>query len=669
MDRPSERRSHPIAGKYEVLEKLGDGATGTTYKVRHTLVDTVLSVTVLPATPTDDPGQLARVEDAVRQAFRLRHEHIVPVLDFGEEAEGYYLVEAFVDAEPLDRMLRERGPLAPAAALPAARQLADALAYAHERGVVHGTLAPGTVRVQLEAPPRAMLSGFVTAAPAALVPYSAPERLAGGAVDPRSDVFALGLLVFEMLEGKRFLTGSDEEVRSLLLHGDGPFLPQFSSIVPSGVSGLVGRALRRAPAHRQQSMAQARSEIEACLRRLGERSAGAKAPVSGDRPVRRHLVMVVDEALEEPAPPPAETADAPETRPRRRVAVKVEPATPEPRIPARAMRAPSPSRRRIPIAAMMLIGAVGLAGSWAVLRILAPAPGRVSHAASTPADPSPADAASAPPATRAALEPASTGPADDEEPPAAPAAVPDRIASAQAAAGAGDAIEKPRPARPAAPRIVSRWPRQRDAISVTEGAAVEFGVRAADQDPDGGLAYAWFMDGRSVGRRPTWRFVAPPAATATTHTVAVRVSSTAGWTAPRVWWTVGVTPRMREVDVRDWLDRLASAWERKDVATLRLYRIVTSDEEAETIRKRLPRGKNHHVAIGIEKLRTQAQYATVAFSLAEFDARGKLVSSARESYALEKQASGFVALRAAADSGARPASRATIVRAATSSAR
>src|SRR5438445_22618 len=422
MDRPSERRSHPIAGKYEVLEKLGDGATGTTYKVRHTLVDTVLSVTVLPATLTDDPGQLARVEDAVRQAFRLRHEHIVPVLDFGEEAEGYYLVEAFVDAEPLNRMLRERGPLAPAEALHVARQLADALAYAHERGVVHGTLAPGTVRVQLEAPPRAMLSGFVTAAPAAPVPYSAPERLAGGAVDPCSDVFALGLLVFEMLEGKRFLTGSDEEVRSLLLDGGGPLLPSFSSIVPSGLSGLVARALRRAPAHRQQSMAQVRSEIDACLGRLGERSAGAKAPISGDRPVRRHPLIVVDGALEAPARPPAETAAAPETRPRRRVAVKVEPATPEPRTPARATRAPSP-------------------------------------------------------------------------------------------------------------RIVGRWPRQRDAISVTEGAAVEFGVRAADQDPDGGITYEWLMDGRSVGRRPTWRFVAPPAATATTHTVAVRVSSTAGRTA------------------------------------------------------------------------------------------------------------------------------------------
>src|SRR5881397_1479105 len=287
------KESHTvIAGKYEVLEELGDGAAGTAYRVRHALLDTLLSVTVLPAALTDDPRQLALVQDAVRQAFGLRHDHIVPVLDFGEEGERYYLVEGFVDAEPLDRVLRDGKPLAPADALHVARQLADALAYAHERGVVHGALTPGTVRIHREAPPRAMLSGFVTAAPAPVVPYSAPERLAGTRVDPRSDVFALGLLVFEMLEGKRFLTGSDEEVRSLLLHGGGPFLPQFSSIVPSGVSGLVGRALRRAPAHRQQSMAQARSEIEACLRRLGERSAGAKAPVSGDRPVRRHLVMV-----------------------------------------------------------------------------------------------------------------------------------------------------------------------------------------------------------------------------------------------------------------------------------------------------------------------------------------------------------------------------------------
>ena len=656
------RESHTlIAGRYEVLEELDDGPAGTTYKVRHALLGNLLSVTVLPAALTDDPPQLALVQDAVRRAFGLRHDHIVPVLDFGEETKRHHLVEAFDDAEPLDRVLREGRPLAPADALQVARQLADALAYAHERGVVHGALAPGTVRIRREAPPRAMLSGFATAALAARVPYSAPERLTGGGVDPRGDIFALGLLVFEMLEGKRFFGGSDDEVRDILLHGKAPLLPQFSCIVPSGVSGLVGRALRRSPAHRQQSMAQVRSEIDACLRRLGERGAEAKAPVSGRTPVRRLPVIVVDEALAEPANevPAAPTSDRSATRSRRRVAVRVEPASREPGVPGRVLvratgRATA-SRRRVPIAGAILFGAVGFAASWPVLR----APTVVSAAPDAASRPVDQAAASAPRPATEILEPvpeaASPGPVAlvaDETAPAAPAAVPDPVAPAEearqpdAVARETPAVAKAERVPHGAPRIVSRWPRARNAIRVTEGAALDFGVRAAGENPDAGLAYAWFVDGRRVGRRGRWRFVAPPAATATTHTVEVQVSDGAGLKAPRVSWTVGVTPRMREVDVRDWLDRLASAWERRDLSTLRLYGIVADEKEAEAICKRLPRGKDHHVAIGVETIRTRAQYAAVAFERAEFDARGKLVSSARESYELEKQASGFVALRA-----------------------
>jgi len=659
------KESHTvIAGKYEVLEELGDGAAGTAYKVRHALLDTLLTVTVLPAALTDDSRQLALVQDAVRQAFGLRHEHIVPVLDFGEEGERYYLVEAFVDAEPLHRVLRDGKPLAPSDALHVARQLADALAYAHERGVVHGALTPATVRFHREAPPCALLSGFATAAAAAArVPYSAPEQLARTRVDPRSDVFAFGLLLFEMLEGKRFFRGSDEEIRDVLLHGDGPLLPQFSCIAPSGVSGLVGRALRRSPAHRQQSMAQVRSEIDACLRRLGERSGQVKAPRAGDVPVRRHPVLVVDEALEQPAEDQdalPQAAGSSETRPlgarRRRVAVKVEPAPPAPAVPGRVLTrasgVPAASRRRLSIAGGIVIAAVGLAASWPILRsntVVPAAPEGASDAASRPVEqPGPAtEAAALPP-------PEPVAPVADEEAPAppAPAAVLDRVAPPEetrqpnAPAGNTPASAKPEPVPHVAPRIVSHSPRRRDALRVTEGTALDFDVRASAEDPDAALAYAWFVDGRRVGRQRRFRFVTPPAATATTHAVEVEVSDDAGLKAPRLSWTVDVAPRMREVDVRGWLERLASAWERRDLATLQLYRIVNSDEEANAIRKRLPRAKDHQVSIGVETIRTRAQYATVAFALAEFDARGKLVSSQRESYELEKQASGFVGLRA-----------------------
>src|SRR5439155_18477710 len=166
------------------------------------------------------------VQDAVRQAFGLRHEHIVPVLDFGEEAKRYYLVEAFVDAEPLDRVLRDGKPLAPTDALQVARQLADALAYAHERGVIHGGLTPAAVFIQETVPPRALLAAFgggldggPGAVPPILLPYAAPERLKGKEQDARIDVFALGLVLFEMLEGKQFFDGADARALTDLLLG------------------------------------------------------------------------------------------------------------------------------------------------------------------------------------------------------------------------------------------------------------------------------------------------------------------------------------------------------------------------------------------------------------------------------------------------------------------
>src|SRR5439155_1797981 len=107
-----------------------------------------------------------------------------------------------------------------------------------------------------------------------------------------------GLLIFEMFEGKPFFSGTDEETRGRLAVDSGPLLPQFSHLVPTGVSGLVGRAIRRSPAHRPQGMIQLRDDIDACLRRTGETNLRATREAT----VRRHAAIVVDVALEEPPP-------------------------------------------------------------------------------------------------------------------------------------------------------------------------------------------------------------------------------------------------------------------------------------------------------------------------------------------------------------------------------
>ena len=128
------------------------------------------------------------------------------------------------------------------------------------------------------------------------------------------------------------------------------------------------------------------------------------------------------------------------------------------------------------------------------------------------------------------------------------------------------------------------------------------------------------------------------------------MSDGVGQQAPRLTWRVEVRPRMTEVNVRDWLARLAGAWERKDVATLRLYGVVTTDAEATALRKRLGQSDRYRVSIANESIRTQGQHATVAFDRTELDGRGRTVSSRRESYELEKRPDGFIGLRPPATS-------------------
>jgi hypothetical protein len=651
--RGAEAGSEPIhdliVAKYEVLEQIGASAVGTTYKARHALLETMCSVTVLPAELTDDPRQLALLQAAVRATSRLRHEHIVPVVDFGREAGRYHLVEWFVEGESLEHLLREAGPLGPPGALHIARQLADALAYAHESGVVHGAVTPGSVRVQRGVHPRAMLAGFGTAALAAAGPYSAPERLAGKEVDARSDVFSLGLLLFEMLEGRPFLPGGEDEIRAVVLQGSGPLLPQFSRILPPGVSALVARAIRRSPGERQQSMDEVRRQIVACLQRVGQSSIESKAPVPRDLPVRRHAIIVVDDAVREPSDDVAK--EAVEEPPR--VAVKVRPSARQPRIPGRVlMAAPRTSRRPMRVVGAILVAVVALALAWPLVRVDGVAPaarGRVPAAPDASVAASrdesarperPAIAVEEPAPEPAAPEPVVGGAEPQAPAPPVPPAVADEAVQPDAAADETLTVVVLDPARNVAPRIVSQRPREREAISVTEGGTLEFSVRAIDGDPGDQPTYAWFVDGRRVGSRAGWRFVAPPAATATEHTIEVRVTDRAGLEAPRVSWRVAVTPRMSERNVHDWLARLTSAWERKDVATLRLYGIVSDEAEAEAIRKRL------RVSIANETIRVEGSHASVGFDRAQIDERGKLIRSRREAYELEKQPNGFIGVRA-----------------------
>src|SRR5438552_10671288 len=487
------------AGMYELIDEIAPGGAGAAHEVRDTRGDSLVRVRLGSDRCVVGPD----VERRVEQACRLQHDHIVPVLGLARRGSGQYVVEEPVEGERLDVLLEERRALSPVEALSIVRQLADALVYAHEHGVVHGCVSPAAVVIQDAARPRAMLAGFGSTG--IVLPYVAPERLKGDELEPRADVFALGLVLFEMLEGRPFFASADEqELRALLLEQTGPLLPQFSSILPPGLSALVARMIRR-KASTRSSMVRVRSEIEACLPRR------TAAPVTR-----------VPKAAAPAPPTPAVSTPA---EPKKRVVVRMpspeaEEAAPERPAPAtvvapRVLVRTGVAPRRTPIAGVALIAAVLVALGWPLVRaVVRAAPHRATmpEAAAVAAVPAAAEQSVPPPVLVA--EAAAPAPGEPEVPAETARASAAPQDGSPAAVGGSDATGI-RPPPNTAPQIVGYQPRRRDGLSVMEGGPVDFSVRATDQDLNETVSYAWFLDGRRVSQRPSWRFVSPPAGVAT----------------------------------------------------------------------------------------------------------------------------------------------------------
>jgi hypothetical protein len=239
-------------------------------------------------------------------------------------------------------------------------------------------------------------------------------------------------------------------------------------------------------------------------------------------------------------------------------------------------------------------------------------------------------------------------------PPPAPAAVPEVVPTTVPVRGVAATehvrAPEPPPATPAiqpnqAPRIVSTQPVRGATLSLSEGSSFDFSARATDADPDDQLQYVWLLGGREVSRRERWRFEVPSQESARTHTVELRVTDAAGAEAPRLAWSIRVTPRMSDTDVHTWLRRYEAAWEDKDVATLRSFGAVHDDAAASELARWLRRQKGYRVAIDDPDIRINGSRARVAFDRADFDEDGRILASKRESFELEKQPDGSVTAR------------------------
>jgi Tol biopolymer transport system component len=264
-------------GPYEIVAAIGAGGMGEVYSARDRRLDRSVAVKTLSASIAASPDARQRFEREAKAISRLSHPHICALFDVGNEGDVEYLVMELLEGETLARRLT-KGPLPVAQVLRYGREMADALGAAHRQGIVHRDLKPGNVMLT---PTGVKLLDFglaktvnvggpvdaadasTAAVPASLTtdgtllgtaPYMAPEQIQGQPADARSDIFALGAVLYEMATGKRAFAGATTAaIAGSILHEDPPSMSGLNVQVPPALSRLVRTCLAKDPASRWQT--------------------------------------------------------------------------------------------------------------------------------------------------------------------------------------------------------------------------------------------------------------------------------------------------------------------------------------------------------------------------------------------------------------------------------
>ncbi len=261
-------------GPYEILAPLGAGGMGEVYRARDPRLGREVAVKVLPAELAGEPSRLHRFQQEARTLAAVDHPNLLAIFDVGEHAGHPFLVSELLTGETLRELLL-RGPLAVGRALEVAVQIARGLAAAHERGIVHRDLKPenvfltkaGRVKIldfglaKVSAPGAGARDLAVATATATqpgvlmgTVGYMAPEQVSGEPADARSDLFALGCILYELLTGRRaFQRDTAVETLAAILKDEAPRIGDGVAEVPPPVEHIVRRCLEKSPEQRFHS--------------------------------------------------------------------------------------------------------------------------------------------------------------------------------------------------------------------------------------------------------------------------------------------------------------------------------------------------------------------------------------------------------------------------------
>ncbi len=300
-------------GPYEIVAPLGAGSMGEVYRARDPRLGREVAIKVLPAAFAEDPDRLRRFEQEARAASALNHPNILTIYDLGTHEAGPYVVSELLEGETLRERLAA-GPLPPSRSVALASELAHGLAAAHDKGIVHRDIKPenlfvtrdgrlkildfGLARRDAAPPPSSLAPTLEGTEPGTLlgtVAYMSPEQVRGKSADGRSDLFSAGVVLYEMLAGRRPFSGDSHAETMTAILRDEP--APLRGVAPA-LDRLLRRCLEKETDHRFQHARDLAFALES-LSSETPQAAMSEAPAA-DHP-RSVAVLLFEDLARDPA--------------------------------------------------------------------------------------------------------------------------------------------------------------------------------------------------------------------------------------------------------------------------------------------------------------------------------------------------------------------------------
>ena len=662
-----------IAGKYEVTGELGQGGMGVVYQVRHLELGSIFALKMLRPElieAENATGILGRFYNEARVMARLRHRHVIQVFDIDQDQGRPYFVMEFIHGRSLHEILHQEGSLLLPRALAISDQIGQALAYAHAQQppVIHRDIKPHNILLE-NGTGRVVVLDFGIAKLldqqqthytrtgdfVGTLVYSSPEQLRGDAtLDGRADLFSLGLVIYEMVAGRRFFADlSKEAIIGKQLYERGDYKPMFERPVPKAFRRLVAKAIAKDRDRRYGSVAELLDALaKVPLTRWAEwawivptggilLAALAALAWVWESPWRGEITRFVERRLAStfpapPLPPPLHPSPAGEGSPKpggpapsgepAKAAATPPPPAPQPVAPTPAVVAVKPSEMRAPDRPAQPVAPTTIRPpqlthwSWTPeSTALTLAAGQGQDFAVTVVEDEPVSSFTYRWWVDDRLE-AATGPIWHYQPGAGAAGQTHTI-RVEALDGEGGTVPHQWTVAVAAsnrtPVAAVKAPKSAPPLPVTPPAG-RIALKACETQAfavsdDAPRRYAWWIDGqRQAEDGRQLRFAGQ---TAGQHAVRVAAS---GDEATGASWEVWVTPAPpSETEVRQWLEAYQRALEAQDFGKLRELGYLRSDSRAEALREKFRARPQNQVRIQDWQAEAQGNEVRLSFQQAD----------------------------------------------------